>query len=360
MKLRLTMIASPPSQGGDTQRHLATGKLTLGRGSDNDWVLRDEERVLSKNHCVVEFKSGVYVVIDSSTNGVFHNESLEPLGRGNSAVLADGDRLRFGAFVVKAQFVADDPLPEAADPFLAVLRATDDRASSAIPDDPFDDGDPFAAGPKTPVAFTPIPDDDDDDDHDHDHGGGAGFLLPPRPKLDPAAAEAAWRRDNPEWAPVADRDDVGGHEQAWSGSAVAGGAIPDDWDDESGADLPESSSPPCFASYFPEPPPAPPQPLPVAAIPDDWAEAPAPAPVSPFAPSPFLADDGAVERLARQAQAQAQGLDVALPAGEDAEAAVSLHMRALLAAARRVMADAGLPVEYLENAYRRALDEGTL
>jgi type VI secretion system FHA domain protein len=347
MKLRLTMIASPPGQGGDTQRHLATGKLTLGRGSDNDWVLRDEERVLSKNHCVVEFKSGVYVVIDSSTNGVFHNESLEPLGRGNSAVLADGDRLRFGAFVLKAQFVADDPLPEAADPFLAVLRATDNRTSPAIPDDPFTagpfaDDDPFAAGPKTPVAFTPIPDDDDEDGAYND--GGAGFLLPARPRLDPAAAEAAWRRDNPEWAPVADRDDVGGHEQAWSGQAVAGGAIPDDWDDESGADLPECSSPPCFASYFPEPPPAPPQALPVAAIPDDWG----------------TDDDGAVERLARQAQAQAQGLDAALPAGEDSEAAVSLHMRALLAAARRVMADAGLPVEYLENAYRRALDEGTL
>jgi type VI secretion system FHA domain protein len=344
MKLRLTMIASPPGQGGDTQRHLATGKLTLGRGSDNDWVLRDEERVLSKNHCVVEFKSGVYVVIDSSTNGVFHNESLEPLGRGNSAVLADGDRLRFGAFVLKAQFVADDPLPEAADPFLAVLRATDNRTASAIPAGPFADDDPFAAGPKTPVAFTPIPDDDDEDGAYND--GGAGFLLPARPRLDPAAAEAAWRRDNPEWAPVADRDDVGGHEQAWSGPAVAGGAIPDDWDDESGADLPECSSPPCFASYFPEPvaAPAPPQPLPVAAIPDDWG----------------TDDDGAVERLARQAQAQAQGLDAALPAGEDSEAAVSLHMRALLAAARRVMADAGLPVEYLENAYRRALDEGTL
>jgi type VI secretion system FHA domain protein len=359
MKLRLTMIASPPGQGGDTQRHLATGKLTLGRGSDNDWVLRDEERVLSKNHCVVEFKSGVYVVIDSSTNGVFHNESLEPLGRGNSAVLADGDRLRFGAFVVKAQFVADDPLPEAADPFLAVLRATDSRTSSAIPDDPFAEDDPISAGPKTPVAFTPIPDDDDDEDGAYNNGG-AGFLLPARPKLDPAAAEAAWRRDNPEWAPVADRDDVGGHEQAWSGSAVAGGAIPDDWDDDSGADLPECSSPPCFASHFPEPPPAPSQPLPVAAIPDDWAEAP-PVGASPApSPSPFIADDGRVERLARQARAQAQGLDVVLPAGEDAEAAVSLHMRALLAAARRVMADAGLPVEYLENAYRRALDEGTL
>ena len=75
----------------------------------------------------------------------------------------------------------------------------------------------------------------------------------------------------------------------------------------------------------------------------------------------MVKDDGAVARLARQAMAQAQGLDGALPAaGDDPEEAVSLHMRALLAAARRVMADAGLPIEYLENAYRRALDEGTM
>ena len=346
MKLRLTLVASPPGQGADTQRHLAAGKLTLGRGPDNDWVMRDDERVLSKNHCVVEFKSGVYVVIDCSTNGVFHNESLEPLGRGNSAVLADGDRLRFGAFVVKAQFVDDDPLPESADPFLAVLRATD--GPSGGPAAPEFDDDPFAAsfacaGPKSPVAFTPIPDDDDE-----------VFLLPPRPQIAPAAAEAAWRRDNPSWAPASDRDDAAGHEQAWRSPAPVAGGIPDDWDDEPI----ESSSPPCFASYFPESAPLPePAPQPLAArIPDDWRAV--GAGTSALTLDDGFGDGSGVQRLARQAAAAAQALDAVLPASDDPEWRASLHMRALLAAAQRVMADAGLPIEEVEAAYRLALDEG--
>lgn len=320
MKLRLTLISCPPAQGADTQRHLAAGRLTLGRGSENDWVLRDQERVLSKNHCVVEFKGGVYVVIDCSTNGVFHNESLEPLGRGNSAVLADGDRLRFGAFVVKVQFVVDDPPSPAADPFLAVLRETTVRPPPAII--PGDD-DLFAppARPAGPVNFSPIPDDDD----------FLGGLTAPRPPLAPTAAEAAWRRGNPDWTPAADRDDAAGVEQAWRNPAPAASAIPDDWDDEAAA--------PPF-SGFPAP----------------FPDVPAPTP----APAVILAgDDEALARLARQAQAAAAALDVALPGGDDPERQVSLHMRALLAAARRALAEAGLPVERLEEAYRQELEEGT-
>lgn len=313
MKLRLTLISCPPAQGADTQRHVAAGRLTLGRGAENDWVLRDQDRVLSKNHCVVEFKGGVYVVIDCSTNGVFHNESLEPLGRGNSAVLADGDRLRFGAFVVKVQFVADDPPPPAADPFLAVLRETTERApSAAFPGD--DDLFPPPLRPAGAVVFSPIPEDDD----------FLGELTAPRPSLAPAAAEAAWRRGNPDWNPAADRDDAAGVEQAWRDPVQAASAIPDDWDEENAA----------------------------APFPDFSA------PATPSAVTMAGGDD-ALARLERQAQAAATALDAALPGGDDPERRVSLHMRALLAAARRTLAEAGLPVERLEEAYRQELEEGT-
>lgn len=370
MKLRLTLFSSPPAQGADVQRHLSAGRLTIGRGPDNDWVLRDEERVLSKNHCVVEFKGGAFVVIDCSSNGVFVNESDAPIGRGGAAILADGDRLRFGAFAMRAQFVADDPPPESADPFLAVLRSTDqpaaDFADDPFPPDPF----PRAAGP---VAFSAIPADDDD-----------GFLLPPRPKLGPIAAEAAWRRDNPEWNPAADRDHVAGHEQAWRSPTPAAGGIPDDWEE----DPIDCSSPPCFAGAFPEPAAPSQQSAAVVArgagggVPDDWEQAPSSAFPPPTAgTAKFSDDDGgageALARLVRQARAAARALDADLAVSgasadpfadrsdarqsdaDAAEAAVAAHMRALLAAARRVMADAGLPIENLEAAYRRALEEGT-
>ena len=72
MKLRLTLIQCPPSQGADIARDLGTGRLVIGRGPDCDWILNDPERTLSKIHCMVEFKGGVYIVIDSSTNGVIN------------------------------------------------------------------------------------------------------------------------------------------------------------------------------------------------------------------------------------------------------------------------------------------------
>ncbi|XKH33657.1 type VI secretion system-associated FHA domain protein [Azospirillum doebereinerae] len=129
MKLRLTLIQGPPSQGGDLTRDLGTGRLVIGRGVECDWALSDPERALSKTHCMVEFKGGVYVVIDSSTNGVFLNDAGAPIGRGNSAVIGDGDRLRLGGYVIRAGFAADEA-PPANDPFLAVLRSGDTPAAS--------------------------------------------------------------------------------------------------------------------------------------------------------------------------------------------------------------------------------------
>lgn len=159
MKLRLTLIQCPPAQGGDIARDLGSGRLVIGRGPDCDWVLNDPERMLSKVHCMVEFKGGVYVVIDSSTNGVFLNDAPTPIGRGNSAVVGEGDRLRMGGFVMRAGFAAEEA-PPANDPFLAVLRGSGETAQppAASPED-----DPFAlpAFGRGPVPVLPIPDDDD-------------------------------------------------------------------------------------------------------------------------------------------------------------------------------------------------------
>ena len=44
-------------------RHAAGGEFTIGRGPDNDWVLADPDRHLSKRHCVLAFRSG-QVAID--------------------------------------------------------------------------------------------------------------------------------------------------------------------------------------------------------------------------------------------------------------------------------------------------------
>ncbi len=78
----------------DASRALESGTLTIGRGLENDWVLPDPERVISKQHCVIREEGGRFLLTDTSSNGVFLNAADEPIGRGNSATLEDGDRLR--------------------------------------------------------------------------------------------------------------------------------------------------------------------------------------------------------------------------------------------------------------------------
>ncbi len=85
----------------DCSRVLETGTLTIGRGLENDWVLPDPERVISKRHCAIEAAGGQYLLIDMSSNGVFLNRSDTPIGQGNSVALKDGDHLRVSHFEIE-------------------------------------------------------------------------------------------------------------------------------------------------------------------------------------------------------------------------------------------------------------------
>lgn len=71
--------------------------LTVGRSPDNDLVLPDPDRTISKRHCVLEERSGQFVVIDISSNGTFLNYSKEPLGPELQPV-HDGDILSIGPY----------------------------------------------------------------------------------------------------------------------------------------------------------------------------------------------------------------------------------------------------------------------
>ena len=144
--------------------------LTLGRGVGNDVVLPDPDRMISKNHCVIEDRGGSYVVIDLSTNGTFLNYSKQPLGNVPTP-LNHGDTLSFGGFelVVEIDSAAptasvDDfgippPLDEkpappvgtasagqvgaVEDDFLDEFLGTSTSSKShdqLIPDDPFETG----------------------------------------------------------------------------------------------------------------------------------------------------------------------------------------------------------------------------
>jgi len=117
--------------------------LTIGRGLDNDWIIKDPRRLLSKHHCRVDASGSTFIITDTSTNGVFVNESPTPLGRGNTAVVGDGDRLRLGELDVVVQAIPEADAAAlaggAADPFAAEVKSFAPPSGGMIPDSGADD-----------------------------------------------------------------------------------------------------------------------------------------------------------------------------------------------------------------------------
>ncbi|MCM8913383.1 type VI secretion system-associated FHA domain protein TagH [Pseudomonas inefficax] len=95
------------------EMRLETGAITLGRATDNDWVLPDPERLVSARHCVIQFKDGRYYLTDDSTNGVELVRAGIRLRRGNSEQLLDGEVIRIGEYEIQARIDAN--LPSALD-----------------------------------------------------------------------------------------------------------------------------------------------------------------------------------------------------------------------------------------------------
>ena len=77
---------------------------TIGRAADNDWVLPDPQRYVSAHHARVQFRDGHFYLQDVSTNGVYVNDDMEPLGkRGSSGYrIGNGDVLRMGDYHILA------------------------------------------------------------------------------------------------------------------------------------------------------------------------------------------------------------------------------------------------------------------
>lgn len=89
--------------------------LTIGRGAENDLVLPDPDRMLSKRHCAIEDHNGSVIVVDFSTNGTFLNYGKLALGAVPTP-LNDGDVLSLGPYeilvTVSSEQATEDVIPE--------------------------------------------------------------------------------------------------------------------------------------------------------------------------------------------------------------------------------------------------------
>ncbi len=89
---------------------------SIGRAPDNDFVLPDTDRIVSHQHATVHYENGHYYLSDNSTNGTFINHAPEPVGRGHSVQLYDGDTLTIGEYECRVSLTQEEagiPMPEA-------------------------------------------------------------------------------------------------------------------------------------------------------------------------------------------------------------------------------------------------------
>ncbi|WP_431035786.1 type VI secretion system-associated FHA domain protein TagH [Pseudomonas yamanorum] len=225
------------------EKSMNQGVMAIGRGPENDWILPDPERLVSTQHCVIQYKDGRYYLTDNSTNGVELVNAGIRLRRGNSEPLQDGELIRIGDYEIQARIdfnlkVTDTPsfTGDASNSFEALMGAAvkaptpqpviAPQFQGASSMDTLPDLFDFLAPTSVPPATV----------HDHVPAEQHDFRPPtPLPVAEPPA-------------PV-----------------VSGSIIPDDWDLFGDAPAPKPVAPP------PPPPPTPiieppkvEQPLPVA------------------------------------------------------------------------------------------------
>ena len=102
--------------GDDCVREYYEDGGTIGRSLQNDWILPDPDRYISGRHATIDYKGGMYYLADTSSNGVYMNGEIEPIGRGNPRRLFDGDRMRMGDFEFEVSIDKGESLVMPLDP----------------------------------------------------------------------------------------------------------------------------------------------------------------------------------------------------------------------------------------------------
>jgi len=299
MPLRLTITSYhklTPGQCAEMQ--LDRGELKIGRGTDNDWVLPDPERLVSSQHCTIQFRDGTYYLTDTSTNGVLLVNAGVRMRRGNSEPLQDGELLRLGEYDILVQIdgslaAGNQGLP-AADPFTG-FDALMSRQAAAVPEMPVAPAAPPAAAHfqgRSPLDTKP-------DLFDF----LAAPAVPPPPQSDHVPAERHnFRPPEPQRAP---------EPQVAPGEAPRAAAIPADWNPF--AELGISSAPTAPAAPVAPVAVAAAQPAPLpAAPPQALPETPRAVPGEPRSASAtdaleaFLRGAGMAQLRVERAEAEAQ------------------------------------------------------
>ncbi|MBK7982253.1 MAG: type VI secretion system-associated FHA domain protein TagH [Candidatus Competibacteraceae bacterium] len=160
MPLKLTITSYQRlSPGQEIAKTLGREPLTIGRAAQNDWVLQDPERILSKHHCTVLYREGAYFLTDFSVNGTFLNDSQQRIARNQTIELNDGDHFVLGEYEISVAFDSGEPDSKALleGPFTDIVPPFDSDLLGGAP----------------PLAADPL-----------QHGGGDAWLDHLKPPFD--------------------------------------------------------------------------------------------------------------------------------------------------------------------------------
>jgi type VI secretion system protein len=119
----------------DDERVYTEAGGTIGRSLKNDWILPDPDRYVSSRHATIDFKGGVYYLLDHSSNGVYFNDEVEPIGKGTSRRLFNGDYLRMGDFEFTVSIDSGESLDAPIDPDASLRSAAPDNLQQFVDED---------------------------------------------------------------------------------------------------------------------------------------------------------------------------------------------------------------------------------
>ncbi len=109
--LRVLSYNGAPAEGPQAQFDELGG--TIGRADNNQLVLPDPERTISRVHARVVFRNGGYAVVDNGSNPISVNGLA--VGSGREQALKPGDQLQIGGYVIgfsAAAAAREDPFAD--------------------------------------------------------------------------------------------------------------------------------------------------------------------------------------------------------------------------------------------------------
>jgi type VI secretion system protein len=113
MKLILSVTSEQRISMGQDSRHVfGIRGGSIGRAQESDWVLPDKNLIVSKKHSIIECKDDGFFLTDISTNGVFLNDSVKPLGYNNAVRLHEGDSLVIGEYKIRVEMELSESFSE--------------------------------------------------------------------------------------------------------------------------------------------------------------------------------------------------------------------------------------------------------